>query len=291
MVDSVAVALTVEGSVVAEFSKSNGQPVGVPASAGSNPCSPFIHSLLTFLLLVSVMTLSGCASILSKFPDLPGMHSGKSLAAEHSQTREPLGNPEDQSLQIALETARLAEERSMDAEAIAAYEKVRRLSPDQPGVSHALAVLYDRAAKTDAARREYVAAMSESPEDVDVLCDYGYFLHCTGETEEAEQTLRRAIAMDADHHQSIVNLAVVLAAQRKYDESKSLFAKAIGPAAAMHNIGMFKLQQGETTEGQQLIATAREQDPSIVQADAILKHISAASLPPYIEDTQERLQR
>ena len=284
-------ASAVEGSAVAESSNPNRQPWGVLDSVSSS--DPYWLNPIAFCCVIvgSLAMASGCASITSKFPELPGVRSAQTRSAEGMQPRKPLANPEDQLLQIALETARLAEERSMDAEAIAAYEKVRRLDPDQPGVAHALAVLYDRAAKTDAAHREYVAALAESPEDADVLCDYGYFLHCTGKIEEAEKMLRRGLAIDSNHRQSIINLAVVLATQRKYDESKSLFEKAIGPAAALHNIGMFKLRQDEATEGQQLIATAQQQDPSIAQAEAVLKHVSTSSASPHIADSQELLQR
>ncbi|MEM8669842.1 MAG: tetratricopeptide repeat protein [Planctomycetota bacterium] len=185
-----------------------------------------------------------------------------------------LSDPTNRSLEIALETARLAERRSMDAEAIAAFEEVRSLDPNYPGVAHALAVLYDRSAMTDAAQREYTAALAEDPTNSNVLCDYGYFLYSTGRLDEAEATLRRVLTEHSNHRQSIVNLAVVLATKHEYDEARVLFEQAIGPAAAMHNIGMFKIRQGEVIEGETMIANAFEKDPSIRQAQAVLEHVA-----------------
>ncbi|MEC8557708.1 MAG: tetratricopeptide repeat protein [Planctomycetota bacterium] len=198
--------------------------------------------------------------------------------AEASASQRPaLANPENQELEIALATAQLAEERAMDAEAIAAYEKVRQLNPNQPGVAHSLAVLYDRREMTDAAQREYAAALAESPQNVNVLCDYGYFLYSAGRLPEAEQALREAVSVDPAHRTSSVNLAVVLATQGQYGEARPLFEKAIGPAAALHNIGIFKLRQGQTAEGQGMIAEALQMDPSLKQSMAVLDNLTAAN--------------
>ncbi|MFG0254443.1 MAG: tetratricopeptide repeat protein [Rhodopirellula sp. JB053] len=178
-------------------------------------------------------------------------------------------------LQIALETAKLAEQRGMDQDAIRAYQTVRRLDPDRPGVAHRLAVLYDRLAMTDAAQREYTSALAESPHDPDLLCDHGYFQYSMGSLDEAEQTLRSCLKVDAGHDKAMVNLAVVLAEQQQFDEAQRLFETAIGPAAAMHNIGVLKLRQGHVEEGRQLIAEAVKRDPSIQQGQMVLSHVAA----------------
>nr|WP_286177373.1 tetratricopeptide repeat protein [Rhodopirellula sp. JC639] len=243
------------------------------------------------LAVALFVATSGCTAIAPKLAAVPKPHASSQQSATLSRNPQPLGDPENQSLQIALETARLAEERSMDAEAIAAYEKARRIAPKHPGIAHALAVLYDRAAMTDSAQREYSAALEESPEDPDVLCDYGYFLYSTGKLEEAEQTLRRGIAVDANHQKTLVNLAVVLATRRQYSEAKPLFEKAIGPAAALHNIGMFKLRQGESAEGERMIAAALEKDPSLGQSRSVLENVSASVARPYLASRVEGSQQ
>lgn len=234
-----------------------------------------------FGVALGLVMVSGCASMTAKLSELPGPLPSLSSSVPPAQTNQALADPKNQELKIALETARLAEQRSMDAEAIAAYEKVRDLNPGQPGVAHALAVLYDRAAMTDAARREYSAAMAESPGDPDVLCDYGYFLYSTGDLEKSEETLREALAADTTHRQATVNLAVVLAGQREYEEAKRLFEQAIGPAAASHNIGMFKLRQGEVADGKRMIAAALQKDPSLRRSEAVLESVGQADDAPH----------
>ncbi len=165
------------------------------------------------------------------------------------------------------------------------------MDPEQPGVAHALAVLYDRAAMTDAAQREYEAALVESPADVDVLCDYGYFLYSTDDLERAEEMLRRGIKVDENHQKTTINLAVVLATRREYNEAKELFEKAIGPAAALHNVGMFKLRQGDSAEGERMIAAALQKDPSLQQSAAVLSNVGDSGTQTFLASEAENPQR
>ena len=250
------------------------------------------------LVVATFLAATGCASITSKLSTVPKLISTSNRSATSSNrsatsSNHPqlLGNPENQSLQIALETARLAEERAMDAEAMLAYQEVRQLDPEQPGVAHALAVLYDRAAMTDAAQREYEAALVESPADVDVLCDYGYFLYSTDELERAEEMLRRGIKVDENHQKTTINLAVVLATRREYNEAKELFEKAIGPAAALHNVGMFKLRQGDSAEGERMIAAALQKDPSLQQSAAVLSNVGDSGTQTFLASEAKNPQR
>lgn len=229
------------------------------------------------ILAFSAIVATGCTSITPRWDRLPEPTTAVTKAETQAQAQPALANPEGQALQIALQTARLAEQRGMDVEAIAAYEKVRKLQPNQPGVAHALAVLYDRGAMTDAAQREYNKALVESPDDADVLCDYGYFLYCIGDLHRAEQRLRQCLHIDSEHVQGATNLAVVLASGQHYDEAKTLFERAIGSAAAMHNIGLFKMRHGRSEEGRAMIAVAVEQDPSLSQPRRVLERIARSS--------------
>ncbi|MEM7557802.1 MAG: tetratricopeptide repeat protein [Planctomycetota bacterium] len=236
-----------------------------------------IHHTLCCVLTLTVAGSCGCATVTSGLKSVPQMLTSSEPAEAPVSPQAALANPANQELEIALATAQLAEERAMDAEAIAAYEQVRQLNLKQPGVAHSLAVLYDRSEMTDAAQREYAAALAESPRNVNVLCDYGYFLYSAGRLPEAENTLRQAVSVEPTHRTSTVNLAVVLATQGQYDEARSLFEKAIGPAAALHNIGMFKLRHGQPAEGQGMIAAALQMDPSLKQSMAVLDNVAAAN--------------
>lgn len=192
------------------------------------------------------------------------------------QPSAALADPRNQELAIALETARLAEERGMDQEAIRAFLEARKLNPSQPGIAHSLAVLYDRAGMTDAAQREYEAAIVESPKDANVYCDYGYFLYCTHRLDESETNLRTALRLDSKHQQAMINLGLVIGSQGRYEESERLFQDAIGPAAALHNVGMLKLKNGDVENGKSMIAEASRRDPSIREGRKVLARLDSS---------------
>ncbi len=162
----------------------------------------------------------------------------------------------------------------MDDEAIGQYLLARNLDPKVKGVAHPLAVLYDRAGKMDAAEREYRIAIVEQGDNADLLSDYGYFLYSRGKHEEAESTLRSALKKNPKHHQATVNLGLVVGARGNYDEAQKLFAEAIGPAAALHNIGMLKLRAGDAVGAMENLKGASSQDPSLNESREVLAKLS-----------------
>ncbi len=223
------------------------------------------------LLVCLLVFASGCAHLPSISPS-----SLRLLKREAPIVAQPaLADPSNQDLAIAWETAKLAEQRGMDQEAIKAYLEVRKHDATKPGVAHALAVLYDRSGMTDAASREYQAALSESPDDADLHCDYGYFMYWTGKLAEADASLRKALKLQPGHKRATVNLALVLGDQGQFDEAQKLFTQAIGPAAAMHNVGMLHLRAGNIDTAKQLLAEAKRLDPSIDQSQSALQWIAA----------------
>lgn len=180
-------------------------------------------------------------------------------------------------LAIRLETAALARKRGMDDEAIDQYLAARKLDPQVRGVAHPLAVLFDRAGRSDAAEKEYRAALAELPNDADVWCDYGYFLHSRQRYEEAETALRTALKKRPNHSQASINLALVVGTRGNFDESRQLFEQAIGPAGALHNVGMLKLQAGDRAGGVADLRAAAALDPSLEQTREVLSSLAMRS--------------
>lgn len=228
-------------------------------------------------VLVATSMLAGCSSLRP-----PSSAATASLAPEAtppaaSAAVSPV-QTEQLELSIALETARLAEQRGMDHEAIVQYERARTLAPRTRGVSHSLAVLYDRAGRTDAAEREYAEAWREKGDDADLLSDYGYFLYTTGRWADAEQRLRAALTVRPDHRQAQVNLGLVLGVQGQFVEAEALFTTAVGPAAAQHNIGMLKLRQGQVAEACRHLEEAARRDPSLAAPRTVLAGLRQQSL-------------
>jgi len=235
----------------------------VDSAVDSEAAVEYSSRLPIAALSVWTLSLAGCANLAHM--SLPARFYQKA-EPQVVQTYAQLEDPRGKQLAISRETAALAEERGLDNDAISAYLKVRKLDPAAVGVAHRLAVLYDRSGMTDAASREYQAALKESPQNSDVHCDYGYFLYSTGHNAEAEAALKESLRLSPEHRQATINLALVIGNQGRYEESLQLFTKAIGPAAAMHNVGMLKLRAGETTAAKQMLAEASRRDPSIRQS-------------------------
>lgn len=229
------------------------------------------HTILLILFCVT-----GCSGL----PSAPRSLSSiiRSQPKPTPGIQAGLTDPSNQELAIAWETARLAEQRGMDPEAIEAYLEVRNHDPAKPGVAHSLAVLYDRSGMTDAATREYQTALQENPASADLHCDFGYFLYSTGETERAEASLREALRLQPEHPQATINLGLVIGSQGRYDEAQGLFTQAIGPAAAMHNVGMLRLRAGEVDAAKSMLAEAKRRDPSISVGGPVLERLSGEAL-------------
>jgi Flp pilus assembly protein TadD len=241
----------------------------VGPAASADPLTKFVPFMSKFYWIAMLLLFAGgCSSLHFAKPrrQVDAQHN-----ASISQPKPPLADPGDQQLAIAWETAKLAEQRGMDQQAIEAYRKVRQYDPSRPGVAHALAVLYDRSGMTDAARREYRQSLEEDPNSADLHCDHGYFLYSIGETAKAESSLNEALELEPGHRQATINLALVAGSQGRYDQAMTLFTEAIGPAAALHNVGMLRLRAGETEAARRMLAEARRKDPSIARATPVLR--------------------
>lgn len=212
---------------------------------------------ITFHLCL--MLTAGC-SLTAKAPRVTNQSSeGLRLRSIDQQTKA------EACRLTALELA--AAER--DEHAIAQFEQARQLDPNLKGVAHPLAVLYDRQGRLDAAQREYDRALKEDSRNADVLNDFGYFLYSRGDFAGARQRLEQAIARNAQHPKARINLAMIMAAEERYDEAFVHFEHALGPAAAHHNIGLLKLRSGMQDEGLAHLREASTGDPSLGSANVL----------------------
>lgn len=225
---------------------------------------------LNATLVAVLLVTAGCQSVRdmtkNDSPRAEAVTPGRLLAAAtESRTAEACRR-------TGLELA----QHDRDDHAIEQLEKAREISPRIKGVSHPLAVLYDRQGRFDAAEREYQRALEESPRNADLLNDYGYFLYSRSDLDLAEQHLRAAIKSSPEHQKALLNLGLILGRQQKFDEALAVFEKAVGPAAARHNLGLLHTQQGNSAEARQWFAEAARLDPSLTQSREVLAWMESA---------------
>jgi Tfp pilus assembly protein PilF len=232
-------------------------------------CSEFRCFHHCALLAVCLLMLTGCRSVKEMTHRTPSQAEtvtpGRLLAAA-TESRKA-----EACRRTGLELAR----HNRDEHAIEQLERARKIAPNISGVSHPLAVLYDRQGRFDAADREYQQALNESPRDADLLNDYGYFLYSRGDLALADQQLRAAIKSAPDHQKAHLNLGLVLGRQERFEEALVVFERAVGPAAARHNLGLLYTQHGNSAEAQRWFAEAARLDPSLTQSREVLSWLES----------------
>jgi Tfp pilus assembly protein PilF len=181
--------------------------------------------------------------------------------------------PPAQAAEVSLATARELDRVGNEAEAIAEYEKARRLNPKLTQVSRRLAVLYDRQGDASRAQAEYRLALDQAPNDADLLNDVGYFHYQRGDWTEAEKCLRQAVARKPDHTRAWGNLGLVLGRQERYPESYEAFVRVMPPGEARANVGILQAQQGQVEEARESLRQALTLAPELRSARAILLRV------------------
>lgn len=226
---------------------------------------------LAVLAVLCLGMLTGCTA--SGLAPL-GMGGLWKSSEEAERLATPRGElPPKEAAKACMAAAEELQKNGHADQAIVLYEKARTHDPSLASVSHRLAVLYD--AKNDSVRAlaEYKKALEREPRNADLLSDVGYYYHQRENHAEAESYLRKALAVSPDHEKALSNLALTLAAQGRFDESREMFAKVVGPAAAYSNIGVLMAQQGRYDEAKQSFREAAALDSSLQQPKAFLAYL------------------
>lgn len=231
----------------------------------------FRSRVLTLGLSVTLVTLvSGCAASSSA-----SLFGRPKSAGRPAGTRQTGLSHTDQAT-VCLKTGLNLAAHEKDQHAIVQLKKARQLDPDLKGIAHPLAVLYDRQGNFGLAEFEYQRAMSEGRPYADLLNDFGYFRYSQGRSEEARRLLNQARRLDPQHSQATINLAMVSAAEGKYQDAFELFRRTVGTAAAHQNVGMLMLRAGREDEALAHLDRATDLDPSLETAHTVLAAHDAA---------------
>ena len=103
------------------------------------------------------------------------------------------------------------------------YHKALLLAPESPVVNHRLAIIADKQRLFSAADYHYQAALKARPRDVNLLSDLGFSYSLRGNEEQAEETLKKALAIDAKHKGAMANLGSLYAQQNRYSDAVAMF--------------------------------------------------------------------
>ncbi|MCA9162980.1 MAG: tetratricopeptide repeat protein [Planctomycetales bacterium] len=218
----------------------------------------------------------GCAKFrgTANKPALP-----KVGAALPEATTPELPLPSAEAAEVCVLTAESMETGGHWREAAALYERARQSDPAAANYARRLAVLYDRLDQPARAKREYEAALAETPRDADLLNDVGFFYYRQGDLAQAEHWLRRALAEQPRHERAQVNLGMTLAGAGRSAEAFEAFAPVVGPAAAHSNIAAVLARQGRQREAIAACQQALAIDPGLEPSRVMLASLSSDTNP------------
>ena len=106
-----------------------------------------------------------------------------------------------------------------------------------------------------------------------MFSDLGYYYYNRGNLGDAERELRKAVEIDPKHQKALTNLGMMLAAEKRFDESFQAFSKAVGPAAAHSNVGVLMAKQGRNDDARKEFHEALALDSTLKQPKAFLEYL------------------
>jgi tetratricopeptide (TPR) repeat protein len=236
------------------------------------------HGLLLAGFLGLLPTL-GCVTLLPPAADIPAVPGGPGSATAAKPELPPA-----QSAKVCLKLAESFEKSGHEAEALVQYEKARHYDPKLQ-LSRRLAVLYDRLGNHKQALAEYQQALKESPRDVELLNNIGYYYYSRGKWSEAEVHLRQALTLNPKHQRAWINLGLALGQQQRYDESLQAFCKVLSEAEAKSNLGFILTTQCKREEARQAYRDALRLEPGLRIAQLALDKLDHPGSPSEVAPT------
>jgi Flp pilus assembly protein TadD len=189
--------------------------------------------------------------------------------------------PPSEALKVCLVAARNLDKAGNEIPAIAQYERVLNLAPDNVEVLHRLAVLYDRQSEFAKADAAYLKLTQARPRDANLFNDWGYSHYLRNKWDDAERHLRRALELDPTHVRARANLGMVFGHQGRHDDALQTFRDArLSEPEARCNLAFVYWSQGRLDDARRECQIARQIDPSGTMASNMLAQLDRPPAPP-----------
>ena len=136
---------------------------------------------------------------------------------------------------VKIAMGRTLEQRGQTTEAVATYLEAVKEDPRRADAFVRLAVIHDQQGKFAESMNYYRKALNIQPDNPDIYCDVGYSFYLRSRWQDAEKSLRQAIALNADHSHAHNNLGSVLAHTGRCEEALVEYRKSGCTAADAHS--------------------------------------------------------
>ncbi len=158
----------------------------------------------------------------------------------------------EQEMDVRMSMARSFERQGQTDQAIKIYRDIVDKDKSRVDACHRLAVLHDKKGDCKISEAFYRAALKKDPENPEIHCDLGYSFYLQRRWQEAEASLRQALALRPDLTRAHINLGLLLARTGRTDESLVEFARAGCPEAdARANMAFALMLEERWWEAQQ----------------------------------------
>jgi tetratricopeptide (TPR) repeat protein len=190
---------------------------------------------------------------------------------------KPIGEPSATDL-IAF--AQVAERQGNIEQARAHFRKALSQWPNDLEVLRATARLEDRQGRMDVAECLYQRAVTADPQQAATYNDLGLCLARSGKLEQSAQSLELAICLQPDKALYRNNAALVLVELHQEQKALAHLSAVHTPAASNYNLGQLLVTRGRTPQAVPYFQAAIEQDPALEAARVALAQATGMPLPP-----------
>jgi Flp pilus assembly protein TadD len=132
-------------------------------------------------------------------------------------------------------------------EAVSLYREAESMAPKKSKLDAKLAPALAGAGLFPESLQRYRRMIKDDPKNASIINNFAFTLMESGDQVSAEAEFRRALMMDPHYENAAVNLGLLLARQRRYDEALAVLVPAIGESAAHHNLGVIAIDCGDET--------------------------------------------
>ena len=127
----------------------------------------------------------------------------------------------------------------------AAYESIYKSDPKRALACHRLAIVSYRLGDREEALEYFNQAQELTPENAELLSDYGYALYKQKKYKQAEGILKKSVELDPKSERAVTRLATVMGTQGKMQECYTQLCKIGTPAEAHEIVAHLHSERGE----------------------------------------------
>lgn len=228
-------------------------------------------SVIRSTIFIYALVLTACGGPPPDLPTIPVVDAGQVLPAvraQMEQARDALAAaPLDASKNGQLAMVLHAYARNEDA--VALYERARRLAPKEPGWPYYQSAVLKQLGELDRSLLALNEALRLSPDHIDVMAKRGEALFLLGQLDEAELQLNEVVKKNYKYFYARFFLGRLHMERQEWnkavDEFQSLLAAGLNVRDVHQNLGVALRMLGNTDEAAKHLEMSARQEGLVIE--------------------------